>query len=120
MPRPEVVTDDPVTVRRACLPGGPCPGTSAAQGETVGAFLGTLHDPDPTDAVRPGALDVEAAHVDIMDTLGRMERAPVIDLAWRVFGAERPSPTPWCRRTGPTTSSWSTGAIGSRLTAESS
>ncbi|MGC4109059.1 MAG: phosphotransferase [Nocardioides sp.] len=70
----EVVGEDPFTVRHAYLPGGPCPGTSARQGAALGAFLRTLHDVDPDEAVRHGALDPASAHRDTAETLDRMTR----------------------------------------------
>jgi aminoglycoside phosphotransferase (APT) family kinase protein len=74
-PRLEVVADDPFTVRHAYLPGGPCPGTSAAQGASVGAFLRALHDVDPEEAVRHGALDAGTALDSHLETVERMSRA---------------------------------------------
>ena len=55
VPLPEVVSDAPLTVRYAYLPGEPCPGTSPAHGAAIGDFLRALHEVDATDAVRNGA-----------------------------------------------------------------
>jgi aminoglycoside phosphotransferase (APT) family kinase protein len=74
VPLLEIVRDDPFTVRHAYLPGGLCPGTSPAQGAALGAFLRTLHDIDPDDAVRHGALGHEAAQLDVAATVERMSR----------------------------------------------
>jgi aminoglycoside phosphotransferase (APT) family kinase protein len=74
IPRLEVVTEDPFTVRHAYLPGRPCPGTSAAQGAAVGAFLRALHAVDPDDAVRHGALDADRAQADVTEIVDRMSR----------------------------------------------
>lgn len=68
----EVFSEDPFTVRHAYLPGGPCAGASAAQGSAIGAFLRVLHELDPDDAVRHGALDHESAHADVVATVDRM------------------------------------------------
>ncbi len=72
VPRPEVVSEEPFTMRYAYLPGGPCAGTSAGQGAAVGAFLRALHDVDPDDAVRHGVRDVGAWHDERRRSLARM------------------------------------------------
>jgi aminoglycoside phosphotransferase (APT) family kinase protein len=74
VPRLEIVSDDPFTVRHAYLPGGRCPGSSATHGASVGTFLRTLHGVDPADAVRHGALEAQAAHADLVETVDRMSR----------------------------------------------
>ena len=74
VPVPEVVSENPFTVRHAYLPGGPCPGTSPAQGAAIGDFLRALHGVDREEAVAHGARDAAAAHVETLDTLARMER----------------------------------------------
>jgi aminoglycoside phosphotransferase (APT) family kinase protein len=74
VPLLEIVAEDPFTVRHAYLPGGPCPGSSAAQGEAVGAFLRALHAIDPDAAVSHGALEADAAHADLVATVHRMSR----------------------------------------------
>jgi aminoglycoside phosphotransferase (APT) family kinase protein len=72
VPRPEVVSDDPLTVRHAYLPGGPCPGTEAPQGAAVGAFLRVLHALDPQDALRHGARDAASWHGERVASLALM------------------------------------------------
>jgi aminoglycoside phosphotransferase (APT) family kinase protein len=72
VPVPEVVAEDPLTVRHAYLPGGPCPGTSPTQGGAVGAFLRALHTVDPDQAVRHGAPDAGAAFAEVLSTIARM------------------------------------------------
>lgn len=62
VPVPVVVGEDPLTVRHAYLPGGPCAGTSPAQGTAVGSFLASLHGLDPGEAVRHGAQSAESSH----------------------------------------------------------
>ena len=74
VPLLQVVAEDPFTVRHPYLPGGPCPGRSAVQGAAVGIFLRALHDVDPDDAVRHGALDADAAHAELTATLDLMSR----------------------------------------------
>jgi aminoglycoside phosphotransferase (APT) family kinase protein len=74
VPVPEVVSEDPFTVRHAYLPGGPCPGTSPAHGAAVGEFLRALHAVDPDEAVRHGARDATEALRELHETLARMER----------------------------------------------
>jgi aminoglycoside phosphotransferase (APT) family kinase protein len=72
VPAPEVVSEHPFTVRYACLPGGPCPGTSPAHGAAVGGFLRALHSLDPAEAVEHGARDAEASYAETLETLTRM------------------------------------------------
>ncbi|MBO0844177.1 MAG: aminoglycoside phosphotransferase family protein [Nocardioides sp.] len=74
VPVPQILSEDPLTVRHEYLPGGPCPGTSPAHGSAVGDFLRALHDVDPDDAVRHGARDASAAQGEMRETLARMER----------------------------------------------
>ena len=74
VPLPEVVSQDPLIVRYAYLPGGPCPGTSAAHGAAIGGFLKALHTVDPDDAVRHGARDAASSHAELLEILSRMER----------------------------------------------
>ena len=77
VPVPEVVSEDPFTVRHAYLPGGPCPGTAPAHGRAVGSFLRALHVVDPDSAVAHGLLDAESAFADAQETRDRM-RADVL------------------------------------------
>ncbi|HET7066057.1 MAG TPA: phosphotransferase [Nocardioides sp.] len=63
VPVPQIVCEQPLTVRHAYVPGGPCPGRSAGQGRAVGAFLRALHRVDPRAAVAHGARDAEASFV---------------------------------------------------------
>jgi aminoglycoside phosphotransferase (APT) family kinase protein len=90
VPRLEIFSDHPFTVRHAYLPGGRCPGTSAVQGGSVGAFLRALHDVDPLDAVRHGALDAGAALDNHLETIERMARdvLPRLPRHARADGAE--------------------------------
>ncbi|HEY3531102.1 MAG TPA: phosphotransferase [Nocardioides sp.] len=74
VPLPEVVSQHPLTVRYGYLPGGPCPGTSAAHGTAMGRFLKALHAVDPDQAVRHGARDAGSWHAELQETLARMER----------------------------------------------
>jgi aminoglycoside phosphotransferase (APT) family kinase protein len=74
VPAVEVVSDDPFTVRHPYLPGTRCPGTSAAHGPAVGAFLRALHDVDAEEAVRHGARDADASYAELRETFDRMER----------------------------------------------
>jgi aminoglycoside phosphotransferase (APT) family kinase protein len=75
VPLLEVVSQSPFTVRHAYLPGRPCPGTSPAQGATVGEFLRSLHAVDPEGAVRHGMRGAEDAWAELSDTVAHMERA---------------------------------------------
>jgi aminoglycoside phosphotransferase (APT) family kinase protein len=79
VPVPEVVSEDPFTIRYAYLPGDTCAGTSAAQGEAVGAFLGALHSLDPAEAAAHGAWDAATWHGERVASLERM-RADVLPL----------------------------------------
>jgi aminoglycoside phosphotransferase (APT) family kinase protein len=74
VPVPEIVAEDPLTVRHRYLPGGRCPGTSEAHGRAVGVFLRVLHAVDAEQAVVHGALDVAAALEARRHDLGRMEQ----------------------------------------------
>jgi aminoglycoside phosphotransferase (APT) family kinase protein len=72
VPLPAIVSERPVTVRHAYLPGDACPGTSAAHGRAVGHFLVALHGVDPDDAERHGAPDAASSHAERLLTLERM------------------------------------------------
>jgi aminoglycoside phosphotransferase (APT) family kinase protein len=72
VPVPRVVSESPLTVRHEYLPGGPCPGTSAAQGDALGRFLRVLHGVDADEAERRGARGFGATHVETLETLQRM------------------------------------------------
>ena len=61
VPVPEIVSEDPLTVRYAYLPGRPCPGTSPAHGRAIGRFLRILHAVDPATALPHGLLDAASA-----------------------------------------------------------
>ncbi len=74
VPVPVVVSEAPFTVRHEYLPGGPCPGTSAAHGAAIGDFLRALHGVDPDEATRRGARDAAGSHAEVRETLARMER----------------------------------------------
>jgi aminoglycoside phosphotransferase (APT) family kinase protein len=87
VPVPEVVSEEPLTVRHAYLPGGPCPGTSAAQGAAVGAFLRVLHRVDPDEAVRHGAPDPIAYHAEMLATLDHLRRRVLPLLPERLLAA---------------------------------
>jgi aminoglycoside phosphotransferase (APT) family kinase protein len=90
VPALEVVAESPFTVRHAYLPGGPCPGTSPAQGTAIGEFLRVLHDVDPAEAVRHGARDADATHAELMETLDRMrgEVLPLLPVGLRDAGRD--------------------------------
>lgn len=102
VPRPEITSEDPLVVRHAYLPGGPCPGTSAAHGTAVGAFLRVLHDCDPAEAVAHGARGAAEAHAELVSTVELMSRdvLPLLPARLRGHGErllERmtlPSPAP--------------------------
>ena len=88
VPVPRVVGEDPFTVRHAYLRGGPCPGTSPAQGAAVGGFLRVLHEVDVNEAVRHGARDADASLADVRTTLTRMAREvlPLLPAPLRPMG----------------------------------
>jgi aminoglycoside phosphotransferase (APT) family kinase protein len=73
VPVPEIVSEDPFTLRYAYLPGRPCPGTSPAHGRAIGGFLRTLHAVDPAAAVAHGLLDAASAFDDAQETRDRMQ-----------------------------------------------
>lgn len=72
VPVPRVVSEEPFTVRHAYLPGGPCPGTSAAHGTAVGHFLRVLHTVDVAEAAEQGARSWDETHADTLQILERM------------------------------------------------
>src|SRR3954447_2133826 len=74
VPVPVVIAEDPLVLRHAYLPGGPCPGSSPAHGTAIGEFLLALHAVDPGDAIDHGARDAGAPHAETEETLGRMAR----------------------------------------------
>jgi aminoglycoside phosphotransferase (APT) family kinase protein len=74
VPAPEIVSESPLTVRHAYLPGGACPGTSAAHGSAIGDFLRVLHAVDPHDAERHQARDAESSQAEVLLTVDRMSR----------------------------------------------
>jgi len=74
VPVPEVVSEQPFTVRYAYLPGRTCPGTSPAHGAAIGRFLRALHRVEPGEAVSHGARGSAASHAETLETLTRMER----------------------------------------------
>ena len=79
VPVPTIVSEAPFTVRYAYLPGERCPGTSAAQGAEVGAFLNALHSLDPAEAQEHGARGPDDWHGERRASLERM-RADVLPM----------------------------------------
>jgi aminoglycoside phosphotransferase (APT) family kinase protein len=61
VPVPRIVSEAPLVLRHAYLPGDPCPGTSPDHGRAVGGFLGALHAVDPEQALAHGARDAESS-----------------------------------------------------------
>jgi aminoglycoside phosphotransferase (APT) family kinase protein len=74
VPAPRVVSEDPLTVRHAYLPGERCSGTSPLHGAAIGQFLRALHAVDVDGAVRHGARNAESSHAETQLTLSRMLR----------------------------------------------
>jgi aminoglycoside phosphotransferase (APT) family kinase protein len=74
VPAPDVVCEDPFTVRHAYLPGGRCPGTSPVHGAEIGRFLRALHTVDTSEAIRHGARDGDANYAEVRRTVARMAR----------------------------------------------
>lgn len=72
VPVPVVLSEDPLTVRHALVPGGPCSGTSPAQGRAVGAFLRALHAVEPVAAVDAGARDARSSFAEAQAVRDRM------------------------------------------------
>ena len=89
VPVPRVVSEDPLVLRHAYLPGRPCPGTSAAHGAAVGSFLLALHSVDPEQAVRAGALEADASYAQAQAVRDRMadDVLPLLPLSVRGDGA---------------------------------
>ena len=84
VPVPRVVSDDPLVVRHAYLPGAPCPGASATHGRAVGEFLHALHAVDPAAAVERGARDAAASFTAAQEVRDRMQEDVVPLLPSRV------------------------------------
>lgn len=74
VPVPHVVSEDPLVLRHAYLPGDPCPGSSPEHGRAVGGFLRALHSVDTADAVAHGALDGESWFAAAREVRERMRR----------------------------------------------
>ncbi|MFC4910038.1 phosphotransferase [Actinomadura gamaensis] len=55
VPIPELVSEDPLTVRHRLVPGDPLESPTAGQGRSLGEFLRALHD-TPTDEARAHGL----------------------------------------------------------------
>ena len=72
VPVPRVVSEDPLVLRHALLPGTPCPGTSAAHGRAVGEFLLALHAVDVHEAVARGLPDADTTYAAAQRTRDRM------------------------------------------------
>jgi aminoglycoside phosphotransferase (APT) family kinase protein len=87
VPVPEVVADQPFTIRYAYLPGDACAGTSATQGADVGAFLRALHGLDPAEAAGHGAWAAADWHAERVASLDRMRSTVLPLLPRHVAGA---------------------------------
>jgi aminoglycoside phosphotransferase (APT) family kinase protein len=89
VPVPRIVSEEPLTVRHALIVGEACPGTSAAQGRAVGAFLHALHAVDPEQAVRSGARDAATSYAEAQAVRDRMaaDVLPLLPAAERAAGA---------------------------------
>jgi aminoglycoside phosphotransferase (APT) family kinase protein len=61
VPVPRIVSEAPLVLRHAYLPGEPCPGTSPAHGRAVGGFLRALHAVDTDQALAHGARGAESS-----------------------------------------------------------
>jgi len=72
VPVPRIISENPLILRHAYLPGDPCPGESAAHGRAIGEFLRALHSIDPRDAVARGLLDAESAFAANQEIRDRM------------------------------------------------
>jgi len=72
VPVPRIVSEEPLVLRHAYLPGLACPGDSAAHGQAVGRFLRALHAVDPDEAVRHGARDGAASYAEAKGVRDRM------------------------------------------------
>ena len=72
VPEPRVVSEDPLTVRHAYLPGDRCPGTSPLHGVAIGRFLRALHAVDVEEAMLHGARNAATSHAETRATLSRM------------------------------------------------
>jgi len=87
VPVPQVLSEDPFTVRHAYLPGDACPGASPSHGAAIGRFLRALHTVDVGEALRHGARDAVATHAETRLTLSRMAREVLPLLPRRVASA---------------------------------
>ncbi|MFY9913045.1 MAG: phosphotransferase [Nocardioidaceae bacterium] len=87
VPKPDIVCEEPLTLRHALLVGEPCPGTSASHGAAVGEFLRALHAVDPLEAVRHGALDAQSAFLSARAIRDRMQREVLPRVAGELHAA---------------------------------
>ena len=83
VPVPRVVSEEPLTVRHALIPGDACPGSSPAQGRAMGSFLRALHSVDAEGAVRAGARDAATSYAEAQAIRDRMavDVLPLLPLA---------------------------------------
>lgn len=72
MPVPRIVSEAPLVLRHAFLPGEACPGTSAAHGRAVGEFLRALHAVDVAEAVAHGLPDADTTYAAAQGMRDRM------------------------------------------------
>lgn len=72
VPVPRIVSEDPLVLRHAYLPGDPCPGTSPDHGRAIGRFLRALHAVDVEQALAHGAHDAESSSAAAQETRERM------------------------------------------------
>ena len=81
VPEPTIIRDDPLRVRHRLLEGEALESGSPTIGTALGAFLRALHAASPTEAVRHGALDAEAARDVLSGEIDRMRREviPLLD-----------------------------------------
>ena len=81
VPEPWIVRDEPLRVRHRLLVGEPLETGSPTIGAALGGFLRALHAMSPTDAMRHGALDADAARDVLSKEIDRMRREvlPLLD-----------------------------------------
>jgi aminoglycoside phosphotransferase (APT) family kinase protein len=73
IPIPMIVSEEPLVLRHAYLPGARCPGTSPAHGRAVGRFLTALHAVDSEAAVAHGLQDAGSAYAAGQQIRDRLE-----------------------------------------------
>ncbi|WP_030430181.1 phosphotransferase [Allokutzneria albata] len=76
VPRPVIVSEEPLVLRHQLVPGEPAERLTAADGRVLGRFLRALHDVDPVEPVQEGDLgDVDRFRAEVVPLVPDKPRA---------------------------------------------